>query len=122
SSTHQALRKYQIDSVDRSNVAANINWNTLEQMALGVDVTWKEDRYTKSELGLQSDDRMAYTLTADYFPSSRLSGYGYFTFENGEREQAGLSQQLRHELRTYTVGLGGRGDITEDGRWGAGAD
>lgn len=119
---HEALRKYHLASVDRSNVAANINWNALEQMALGAEITWKEDRYKKSELGLQSDDRMAYTLTADYFPSSRLSGYGYFTYENGERDQTGLTQQLRHELRTYTVGLGGRGDITEDGRWGAGAD
>lgn len=121
-SNHEALRKYHLASVDRSNIAASVNWSALEQLALGGEITWREDRYKKSELGLQSDDRIAYTLTADYFPSNRISGYGYFTFEDGERNQAGISQQLRHDLRTYTIGLGGRGDITQDGRWGAGAD
>lgn len=119
---HEALRKYHLASVDRSNVAASINWAAMEQLALGGEITWREDKYTKSELGLRSDDRMAYTLTADYFPSKRLSGYGYFTYEDGERNQAGVSQDLRHKLSTYTLGVGGRGDITEDGRWGAGAD
>src|SRR5699024_5628890 len=119
---NEALRKYHQASVDRMRAEGSLTWSAMEQLALGVEVTWREDDYRKSELGLQKDERVAGTITADYFPSARLSGYLFLTYEDGDREQAGRTEQLKHKMDTYTLGLGGKGAVTEDGRWGLGGD
>ena len=121
-SNHEAMRKYFLASVDRLNVAFNTNWSVLPQLALGLEVTWKEDDYKKSEVGLQKDNRLATTLTADYFPSARFSGTAYATYENGKRDQTGLAEMLKHDTVTTTFGLSGKGKVTADGRWNLGAD
>lgn len=121
-SNHEAMRKYFLASVDRLNVAFNTHWSVLPQLALGMEVTWKEDDYKKSELGLQKDNRLATTLTADYFPSARFSGTAYATYETGDRDQNGISQHLKHETVTTTFGLSGKGKLTADGKWNLGAD
>ena len=121
-SNNEALRKYHLASVNRSQAVLNATWNALDSLALGVEVTWKEDDYTKSELGLTNDQRMATTITADYFPSNRLSGTLFATLESGTRKQAGITEQLKHDMSTYTFGLSGKGKVTADGRWNLGSD
>lgn len=119
---NQALRKYHLASVDRTRLEGNVNWSAMQQLALGAEVTWREDDYDKSELGLQDDDRVAVTLTADFFPSDRYSGYSFFTHEQGKRKQAGRNEFLKHKLTTYTLGVGGKGKIDKDGKWNLGSD
>lgn len=121
-SNHEAMRKYFLASVDRINAAANANWSVLPQLALGLEVTWKEDDYKKSELGLQKDNRLATTLTADYFPSARFSGTAYATYEGGKRDQNGVAEHLKHDTITTTFGLSGKGKVTADGKWNLGGD
>lgn len=117
-----AMRTYHLASVDKTLVTANANWNGLEQLALGVEVTYKDFDYTKSEAGLQEDKRLATTLTADYFPSNNFSGYAFATYEDGERLQAGTSTKLTHEITTISLGIGGKAKLTEDGRYSLGLD
>lgn len=121
-SNNEAMRKYFLASVERVNTAVNTNWNVLPQLALGAEVTWKQDDYKKSEVGLQKDNRLATTVTADYFPSARFSGTLYTTFEAGKRDQAGINEQLEHKMFTRTYGASGRGKLTADGKWGLGGD
>lgn len=116
------MRKYHLASVEKTLLSANANWHALDQLALGLEVTYKDFDYTKSEAGLQEDQRLATTLTADYFPSRNLSGYAFFTYEDGERTQAGANRQLTHELITLSLGLGGKAKLTDDGRYSLGAD
>jgi len=119
---NEALRKYHQASVDRTRAKGTVTWNAMEQLALGFEASWREDDYRKSELGLQEDERIAGTITADYFPSQRLSGYLFATYEDGERTQAGRAEQLTHKMDTYTLGVGGKGKLTKDGRWSLGGD
>lgn len=121
-SNNEALRKYHLASVDRSQAALDATWSVLDSLALGIEITWKEDDYTKSELGLTNDQRLATTLTADYFPSARLSGTLFATYEDGTRKQAGIAENLKHDMTTYTFGLSGKGKVTADGRWNLGGD
>ncbi len=121
-SNNEALRKYHLASVNRSLAAIDGTWSALTSLAVGIEVTWKEDDYTKSELGLTNDQRLATTITADYFPSARLSGTLFATFEDGMRKQAGIAENLEHDMTTYTFGLSGKGKITADGRWNLGSD
>lgn len=118
----QLMRKYHLASVEKTLLSANANWHALDQLALGLEVTYKDFDYTKSEAGLQEDQRLATTLTADYFPSRNLSGYAFFTYEDGERTQAGTSQQLTHEITTLSLGLGGKYKISDDSPFSLGAD
>lgn len=121
-SNHEAMRKYFLASVDRIQTAVNATWSAMDQLALGLEVTWKDDDYKKSEVGLQKDDRLATTITADYFPSARFSGTAYATYEDGNRKQNGLTERLKHETVTTTFGLSGKGKLTADGKWNLGGD
>lgn len=121
-SNNEALRKYHLASVDRSQAAFDATWSALDSLAVGIEITWKEDDYSKSELGLTNDQRIATTLTADYFPSTRLSGTLFATLEDGTRKQSGISEQLEHDMTTYTFGISGKGQVTADGRWNLGSD
>lgn len=121
-SNNEALRKYHLASVNRSQAMLDATWSALDSLALGIEISWKEDDYTKSELGLTNDQRLATTLTADYFPSTRLSGTLFATYEDGMRKQAGISEKLEHDMATYTFGISGKGKITADGRWNLGSD
>lgn len=119
---NEALRKYHLASIDKTQITANATWNALEQLALGVEVTYRLDDYTLSEIGLQEDNRLASTLKADYFPSRRLSGYAFITHEGGERVQAGINQTLNSKTTTLSFGVGGKSNLTEDGRYSLGGD
>lgn len=121
-SNHEAMRKYFLASVNRLQAAINANWNVAAPLALGVEITWKDDDYKKSELGLQKDNRLATTLTADYFPSANFSGTFYATYENGKRDQNGINEHLEHDTTTTTFGLSGKSKLTADGKWNMGGD
>lgn len=123
-----SLRKYHLADVDRLNLVANANYSFSDSLALGLEVSYKNDDYKKSALGLQEDERLATTLTADYFPSERFSGYTFATHEAGERKQAGVANpsgaanKLNNKLTTLTLGVGGNYQLTEDARWKLGTD
>lgn len=121
-SNNIAMRKYFLASVDRTQAAITSTWSVISQLALGVEVTWKDDDYKESEVGLQRDDRLATTITADFFPSARFSGTAYVTLENGNRDQNGVSEHLKHKTTTNTLGLSGKGKLTADGKWNLGGD
>lgn len=117
-----AMRTYHLASVDKTLITANTSWNGLEQLALGLEVTYKNFDYKKSSVGLLEDNRLAATLTADYFPSNTLSGYAFFTYEDGERTQGGRANVITGELTTLSFGVGGKYQITGDGRYSVGTD
>lgn len=126
-SNNESLRKYHLADVDRINIVANANYSLSDSLALGLEVTYKNDDYKKSAVGLTEDERLAATLTADYFPSNRLSGYTFITYEDGSRSQAGVdvgsrATKLDLDLDTLTLGLGGNYQLTADGKWKLGAD
>lgn len=118
----EAMRTYHLASVDKTLITANTSWNGLEQLALGLEVTYKNFDYKKSSVGLLEDNRLAATLTADYFPSNTLSGYAFFTYEDGERIQGGIGRKITGELTTLSLGAGGKYQITGDGRYSVGTD
>lgn len=116
------VRAFHLASVDKTLVTANTSWNGLEQLALGLEVTYKDFDYKESNRGLKSDKRLATTLTADYFPSAAFSGYAFVTYEDGERVRNDKNNILTSELTTLSVGAGGKYQLTADGRYNLGLD
>ncbi|MCC3751097.1 MAG: MtrB/PioB family decaheme-associated outer membrane protein [Halorhodospira halophila] len=113
---------YHLAELEQTQVGFSGTYSVIPELALGAEVTYREDDFTESERGLLGREQVSYTLSLDYFPSEHWTGYGYVTWDDGERNVAGETRTLNQEEETWTLGLGTQAAVTDDQRWKVGMD
>ena len=122
-----AMRKYHMADRDRSQLGASIDYMATEALFLSVRADYNQDDYTDTSVGLTEATNPVYTLDFSYTPRHNITTYGYYTHENIESSQAGVSTsapdsnwETDFDDAFDTVGLGAK--ITDLGKWEIGAD
>ncbi|MBK5935280.1 MtrB/PioB family decaheme-associated outer membrane protein [Halorhodospira halophila] len=113
---------YHLAELEQTQLGVSGTYSVIPEVALGAEVTYSEDDFTDSDMGLQERNRASYTLSLDYFPTEQWTGYGFVTWDDGERQLAGEQRSLLQDEETLTVGLGTEATVTEDERWSLGAE
>ncbi|MCG5529270.1 MtrB/PioB family decaheme-associated outer membrane protein [Halorhodospira halochloris] len=118
----QATRIYYLADLQRWEFGAVGSYSIIPELAVGAEVTFAEDDYDESEVGLLSDQLSSYTATLDYFPAEAFSGYTFITLETRERKQAGEQRSLDQDEVTWTLGTGVNATMMAEDRLNMGAE
>lgn len=87
------LRRFHLADRDRDLAGILATWTPSEFWSVGLDVNYSRDDYTDSELGLTGARIRAYTLEFNATPVRDLSTYAFFTHEENDYDQNGVSFQ-----------------------------
>ena len=88
---HPLLRKYYIADRDRLKVQGAANWTPTDELTFGAYGRYHKDDYDETVLGLTESTMTSLTGDASYQPSERVSYHLFYTYDDIDFEQAGLS-------------------------------
>lgn len=92
-------RKFDLADRDQSIFNARFNYLAHENLDLGVSLQLKGSHFPHSEYGGKGcQNQNSVNLDLNYQPSTDMSLYGYYSYQDGEMEQQGISQS------TCTIG------------------
>ena len=87
------LRRFHLADRDRDSAGLLATWTPSEFWSLGLDINYNRDDYTNSEFGLTGARVRAYTLEFNATPVRDVSSYAFFTHEENDYDQTGVSFQ-----------------------------
>ena len=89
--TIASLRKYDLADRDSNILNARFNTSPLQDFDVGLAAQWKDLQYPNSDYGrTDHDQRGSVSLDLNYQPSAWLSVYGYYAYQTGKMQQAGI--------------------------------
>lgn len=88
---HPLLRKYYIADRDRLKVNGAVNWMPVDDLNFGVNARYSKDEYDKTVLGLKQSTIASITGDLSYQPTERVNYHLFYTYDDVDYEQAGLS-------------------------------
>lgn len=132
------LRRFHLADRDRDQASVLASWTPSQYWSLGLDVSYSRDDFDKSDQGLTNSRLRSYTLDFSATPAPDWTAYAFFTHEEFDFDQAGVSFQSGanrinqvvdparfwfavHDDRVDTAGLGVKWK-PRDGRFEFGLD
>ncbi len=88
---HPDLRMYNVADMVRDKVAARLTYMPSDPLVLGAGLSYRQDDYHNSELGLTGTEGWSASLDATYMVNEDLSFSGSYVYDSYSAEQAGWS-------------------------------
>jgi len=85
------LRKFNMADLEQDAVKARLAATPLERLSLGLDVSWTDQSYPNTELGLRSRVAESYGVDASWSPIEPLVATAWFTHEHFSWREKGRS-------------------------------
>lgn len=86
-----ALRRFTIADRDRDQGSLLVTWTPSQYWSLGLDVSYSRDDFEDSDLGLTYSRLRSYTLDFNANPAKAWNTYAFFTHEEYDWDQNGVS-------------------------------
>lgn len=90
---HPLLRKYYIADRNEAKTHGALDWIATDKLTVGLRGDYRNDDYDDTRIGLTESTQASATIDLSYVPTEKLTAYAFFTYENLEWEQTGLSHQ-----------------------------
>lgn len=87
------LRRFHLADRDRDQGSVLLTWTPSPYWSLGLDVSYSRDDFENSEFGLTGSRQRAYTLDFNANPLRDWTTYAFFTHEELDFDQNGVSFQ-----------------------------
>lgn len=85
------LRRWYLADRERERAQLRVNFTPTPRWTFGLDGSWTDEDYTRSELGLTAARARALTLDAAFVPAEALSFHGFYSRESFDFDQTGAS-------------------------------
>ncbi|MBB5014801.1 MtrB/PioB family decaheme-associated outer membrane protein [Rehaibacterium terrae] len=85
------LRRWYLADRERERAQLRVNFTPTPRWTFGLDGSWADEDYTRSELGLTAARARALTLDAAFVPAEALSFHGFYSRETFDFDQTGAS-------------------------------
>ncbi|MCW8830783.1 MAG: MtrB/PioB family decaheme-associated outer membrane protein [Gammaproteobacteria bacterium] len=123
-----SMRKYHLADRDRVKLGALVNVMATDKFFMSLRADYNKDNYINSTIGLTEATQPVVSADFSYQPTTSISAYGYYTYENIESSQSGYRTaaypapgwNAEFEDTFDSFGIGAK--ITELGKWDIGAD
>ncbi len=83
------MRKYNLADLERDEVRLYLSISPVERLNLSANVSYSDDDYTDSLIGLTEASNQSTTLEATYVPVDKITTYAFYTWDVIRAEQAG---------------------------------
>jgi predicted porin len=87
--THPELSQYYVANRERFSSQANVTWTPTQRWNLLLDASYINNRYDKTQLGLEEDSFIHLTLSTGYLFSDELSANLFYSYDNYQADQRG---------------------------------
>jgi MtrB/PioB family decaheme-associated outer membrane protein len=100
---HPLMSQYYLSNRERSEGKWDISWQPDPNWTVTGNLLWRENDYSKSDLGLTEDELTRVAVNASWLPHSRLTISAWASYDQYETDQSGRSFRGGIEKNAFEV-------------------
>ncbi|MCB1677845.1 MAG: MtrB/PioB family decaheme-associated outer membrane protein [Halioglobus sp.] len=100
---HPALSQYHLSNRERRQASADFSYQPDARWSLGLNLSWRDDDFDQSELGLTDSRWQRVHLSASYAASRRITASVYGGYDRYRSDQAGRAFRGGQEKNAFAV-------------------
>jgi MtrB/PioB family decaheme-associated outer membrane protein len=100
---HPLLSQYHLASRDRSEGKLDFSWQPGVDWNLGLNLLWREDDYSETDLGLTDEELGRVAFTVNWMANSRLNLSAWASYDRYETEQTGRNFRGGIEKNAFEI-------------------
>jgi MtrB/PioB family decaheme-associated outer membrane protein len=100
---HPLLSQYHLATRDRTEGKLDLSWQPGVDWNLGLNLLWREDDYSETDLGLTNEELGRVAFTGNWMPSSKLNLSAWLSFDQYESEQSGRNFRGGIEKNAFEI-------------------